>query len=174
MACYLKHAIFYYTFDPMKIQAFNYRNHFLTFCFLSAFSAVFALLISGCGNSQAKGVYGEDFTTENVLTADAFLDEMNQVDTLEVQVTGTIQAVCKHEGCWILIESAQGEKIYINTLDKAYKLPPSVVGKTAIAKGVGLSVKKQIEIALSNGENPSDLTWIKAPSIEASGIKVTQ
>lgn len=161
---------FCFIFEPMKInKPICSSPTILSFIWILLLSIV---LGTSCNNGPSEGIYGEKFEVDNPITADAFLVEMSQKDTLAIQVSGKIQSVCKHEGCWILIESTEGEKIYINTKDKAFKLPPTVIGKTAIANGMGQSVKKQIELELAKGADPNDLTWIKAPSIEATGILI--
>lgn len=134
------------------------------------------LVMASCGqNKKAEatdGVYGEDFSYVNLLTPEQLLIEMDGNDSLDVMVTGVISGVCKHEGCWITLTTKDGDDIYINTKDKAYSLPTSVLGKTAIINGTALSVEVQKAIEIASGTDPDELDWIDNVSVEATGIIV--
>ncbi|MCK9481569.1 MAG: DUF4920 domain-containing protein [Bacteroidia bacterium] len=128
--------------------------------------------IASCGGTTKGGTYGESFTPANPISIDEVLQQMNGKESMEVEVKGSISAVCKHSGCWITFTTKDGEQIYINTINESFSLPQDVVGKTAIAKGKALSVEKQKEIEIANGEDAEDLDWIDNISIEATGIIV--
>ncbi len=132
---------------------------------------VLAAIVS-CNQKKGQGVYGEKFEINNPLTVDDLLAKMEGKDVIEAQVKGVITGVCKSEGCWITFTTKDGEAFYINTKDKAFSLPPEVVGKTAIAKGSALSIEKQKQIEIEAGEDPDDLDWIDAVSFSADGIIV--
>jgi len=134
------------------------------------------LFASSCGTKQIKesadGVYGEAFESNNIQSVDEMLIDMEGNDSLEVVVKGVISSVCKHEGCWITLKTKSGEEIYVNTKDKAFSLPTSVLGKIATAKGMAYSVDAQIAYEIASGSDKDDLDWIDNVSIEATGIIV--
>ncbi|MCO6495284.1 MAG: DUF4920 domain-containing protein [Bacteroidetes bacterium] len=140
--------------------------------FLNLMIAFAVIAFASCNSKKANGVYGTEFTVSNPMTIDDVVEQMKDKDTMNVQVQGEITAVCKHSGCWITFNTKDGEQIYINTKDESFSLPKDVVGKTAIANGKALSIAKQKEIEIANGEDPDDIDWIDNISIEATGIVV--
>jgi hypothetical protein len=59
-----------------------------------------------------------------------------QIQTeVNVNVTGTIEKVCKGEGCWLTLENKGGEALFIEIDKKAFVLPKNIEGKIATVTG---------------------------------------
>lgn len=131
-----------------------------------------AVVLASCGDMKLKsdGKYGENFTTDSVMTVAALTTLMQTTNEAQVVVEGTVNGVCKSEGCWLTLENKSGEELFIEIKDKAFHLPFNVEGKHAIVKGV--VTKSQISVAelqaeaKEEGKSEAEIQAITAPKEE--------
>jgi hypothetical protein len=98
-------------------------------------AVMLAALITSCkDNKPAEGTYGTAFDAKNASTlADALNSYNNGKDTI-YSISGTIENICKHKGCWLSFKDPKGEEFYINN-DETFVLPANGKGHKAIAHG---------------------------------------
>lgn len=126
--------------------------------------------MQACNNTQQNGFFGQTFELDNAVPIDEVIAEMGDKDELEVIVSGKINKVCKHKGCWLTLETANGESVYVNVVDEAFSLPESIVNKNAKAIGKAYSVAAQKAAEMEDGTTEDELDWITNIAIEANGI----
>lgn len=126
--------------------------------------------MQACNNTQQNGFFGQTFELDNAVPIDKVIAEMGDKDELEVIVSGKINKVCKHKGCWLTLETANGESVYVNVVDEAFSLPESIVNKNAKAIGKAYSVAAQKAAEMEDGTTEDELDWITNIAIEANGI----
>ena len=56
-------------------------------------------------------IFGEELTSNDALTFTDLLNKMDQLDSMETKVTGTVESVCKKKGCWVNIVSDDGREM---------------------------------------------------------------
>jgi hypothetical protein len=137
-----------------------------------AIIALSILFMQACNNPQQNGFFGQTFELDNAVPIDQVIAEMGDKDELEVIVSGKINKVCKHKGCWVTLETASGESVYINVVDEAFSLPESVINKNAKAIGKAYSIAAQKASEIEAGSDEDELDWITNISVEATGIWV--
>jgi hypothetical protein len=99
--------------------------------------------------------------------------------TADVKVKGKVTEVCKAEGCWIRMETANGPML-IKMKDHAFLVPLALNGKTIIADGTAelkeTSVATLKHYAEDAGKNKAEIDAITAPkkeiTLQAKGILV--
>jgi hypothetical protein len=81
---------------------------------------VLTILLSliACGNeSRSKlptsGNFGAEVKTDSLKTVSDVLNVLQTQTEANVNVTGTIEKVCKGEGCWLTLENKGGEALFI-------------------------------------------------------------
>ena len=98
------------------------------------------LSIIACGNdSRSKlptsGNFGAEVKTDSLKTVSDVLNVLQTQTEANVNVTGTIEKVCKGEGCWLTLENKGGEALFIEIDKKAFVLPKKIEGKIATVTG---------------------------------------
>ena len=144
--------------------------------------SVVALTLWACSDVKMKsdGKYGEAVSLDSALTVAEVMELMQTQTTADVVVKGTINGVCKSEGCWLTLENKNGEEFFIEIKDKAFHLPFNVEGKQAVVKGT--VTKSQISVAdlqaeaREEGKTEAEINAITSPadeiSMEATGMQL--
>lgn len=144
--------------------------------------SVAMLSMWACSDVKMKsdGKYGEAVSADSALTVAEVMQLMQTQSTANVVVKGTINGVCKSEGCWLTLENKNGEEFFIDIKDKAFHLPFNVEGKQAVVKGT--VTKSQISVAdlqaaaREEGKTDAEINAITAPAdeitMEATGLQL--
>ena len=66
-------------------------------------------------------------------------------DTIPVKVEGKILDVCQKKGCWMMMETTQGEKMRIRFKDYDFFVPKDCAGKTAVIDGIAYNDVTSVE-----------------------------
>lgn len=106
---------------------------------------MFALM--ACGNDTrsklpTSGNFGAEVKTDSLKTVSDVVNILQTQTEVNVNVTGTIEKVCKGEGCWLTLENKGGEALFIEIENKAFVLPKNIEGK--IATVTGKAIKENI------------------------------
>lgn len=135
-----------------------------------------ALLIGACLLAQPpkgpanKGMtFGEKTTAEGAIAADELGTKLKGAEAAEVKVTGKVVEVCKAEGCWLRMETANGPML-IKMKDHAFLVPLSMNGKTIVAEGTATLKETSVEMlrhyAEDAGKSKAEIEAIKEPKKE--------
>lgn len=95
---------------------------------------VIALIFSCKDKQPATGTFGASFDSKGSSTLQEALAGYNSGKDTIYQITGTIENICKHKGCWISFKDADGKEFYINN-NETFVIPASGKGHKATAKG---------------------------------------
>lgn len=95
------------------------------------------ILLNACNNvaknELATGAFGAKFETKSALPlADALIAFSNGKDSI-FTISGNIENVCQHKGCWISLKNGNNE-FYINN-GETFTMPKTAKGKKATAIG---------------------------------------
>lgn len=140
----------------------------------------FVLLAQPPKGPADKGmIFGEKTTAEGAITANELVAKLTGTEPAEVKVTGKVTEVCKMEGCWLRMETANGTML-IKMKDHAFLVPLSMNGKTIVADGVATLKETSVEMlrhyAEDGGKTKEEIEAIKEPkreiTMQARGILV--
>ncbi len=122
--------------------------------------------------------YGDKITTVDALTFDQLLTKMDQQDSLETKVTGTVESVCKKKGCWVNIVSEDGREMFVKFKDYGFFLPLDCEGRKVVMEGKAFRevtpVAELQHLAEDGGATKEEMAAITEPKEElkfmASGV----
>ena len=127
-----------------------------------------------------KGMnFGEKTAAHGALTPDELATLLAKKPTAEVKVKGKVVEVCKAEGCWLKMETANGSMM-IKMKDHSFMVPLSMNGKTIVAQGTANFKETSVEMlkhyAEDAGKTKEEIAAITKPkkeiSMQATGILV--
>ena len=127
-----------------------------------------------------KGMtFGAKTNVEGALDANELPKLLADKSTAEVKVKGKVSEVCKMEGCWLKMETANGPMM-IKMRNHAFMVPLSMNGKTIVAAGIVNHKETSVEMlrhyAEDAGKTKEEIAAIKTPkkeiTMEATGILV--
>jgi hypothetical protein len=127
-----------------------------------------------------KGMtFGEKVSADGAITANELVTKLNGTEPAEVKVTGKVAEVCKAEGCWLRMETANGSML-IKMKDHAFLVPLSMNGKTIVVEGTATLKETSVEMlrhyAEDGGKSKEEIAAIKEPkkeiTMQARGILV--
>jgi len=84
---------------------------------------------------EGSEFYGEKISMDNALTFNQLLTKMDQQDSLETKVIGTVESVCKKKGCWVNIVSEDGKEMFVKFKDYGFFLPLDCEGQKVVMEG---------------------------------------
>ncbi len=146
-----------------------------------------ALLFSTVLLAQAPDVpadkganFGVKTNEKDAITADALAATVQGKENVAVKVKGKVIEVCKAEGCWLKMETANGNNIMVRMKDHAFFVPVAINGKTIVAEGVASIKETPVETlrhyAEDAGKSKEEIEAIKEPKkeilLKAQGILV--
>ena len=135
------------------------------------FVFIAALLFTACNNSQSTTTdnkkddtavqvtnqsFGAKITPDNALTFDAMLDKMDQLDSMQTKVTGTVESVCQKKGCWVNIVSEDGREMFVKFKDYDFFLPKDCAGSKVVMEGEAFRETTSVEELRHYAEDAGD------------------
>lgn len=104
------------------------------------------LFLAACGDAAKTAeqvaeekatdqIFGEKITADNALTFNELLTKMDQLDSMETKVTGTVESVCQSKGCWVNIVSDDGREMFVKFKDYGFFLPKDCSGRKVVMEG---------------------------------------
>ena len=150
------------------------------------FTLIMILILAACGNNQTSTTadtttnqfFGEKISPDAALTFNELLTKMDQADSLETKVTGTVESVCKKKGCWANIVSDDGREMRVKFKDYGFFLPLDCEGRKVVMEGKAFrevtSVADLQHLAEDGGASKEEMEKITEPKEElkfmASGV----
>lgn len=113
-----------------------------------SFLLLVVLGIIACGNNSrsklpTSGNFGAEVKTDSLKTVSEVVNILQTQTEANVNLTGTIEKVCKGEGCWLTLENKGSEALFIEVENKAFVLPKNIEGKVATI--TGKAIKETID-----------------------------
>lgn len=87
---------------------------------------------------QNMTLYGEAFELKDVMNYDDFYHILQEKDSLNAVVSGTVESVCQAKGCWVNIISdtnPEMEPMFVKFKDYGFFLPKDIAGQTIVLNG---------------------------------------
>jgi len=153
---------------------------------LIAFSLFFAVNTLSAQPPQvpadAGATFGKATTAENAVSMEEYvkmLETKGDGKPVEGKIIGIVKEVCQKEGCWIKVESPNGN-LMVKMKDHKFAVPVILNGKKVVIDGVGTltttSVKQLKHYAEDAGKSKEEIAKITEPKkeivIQAAGILV--
>ncbi|HMJ46119.1 MAG TPA: DUF4920 domain-containing protein [Ferruginibacter sp.] len=128
-----------------------------------------------------KGMtFGVATTEKDAIKAKDLSSILDSKEPREVKVQGKVVEVCKAEGCWLRMETADGASMMIRMKNHSFFVPVSMSGKTIVAEGTATLKETTVEMlrhyAEDAGKSKEEIATIKEPKkeivLQATGILV--
>ena len=111
----------------------------------------FVILLRGC--QPAMEPYGEELSLSEVTPIENILADPTAYVGKKVRIAGQITDVCPMKGCWIEIETEDGQALIVKVNDDEIVFKPESKGKSAIAEGEVYSIEMDEEQAVAYMEH---------------------
>lgn len=132
--------------------------------------------------ADAGATFGKATTAENAVSMEQYvkmLETKGDGKPVEGKIIGIVKEVCQKEGCWIKVESPNGN-LMVKMKDHKFAVPVVLNGKKVVIDGVGTltttSVKQLKHYAEDAGKSKEEIAKITEPKkeivIQAAGILV--
>lgn len=121
--------------------------------------------------------YGDKITPDNAEPISKLQTMMGDKQELSCKLSGSVNAVCKKKGCWMVLKQDSTE-MRVTFKDYGFFMPLDCEGKNAIIEGVAkievTSVADLKEYAKDDGQSKEEIDAIKEPLkelvFEAKGV----
>jgi hypothetical protein len=131
------------------------------------------------GDANPGMTFGEKITVDGAIPVNDLSGKLSGEKPLNVKVTGKVKEVCKSEGCWLKMETANGT-IMIKMKDHKFLVPLSMNGKTIVVEGAATLKETSVDMlkhyAEDGGKSKEEIDAIKEPkkeiTMQAKGILV--
>ena len=131
------------------------------------------------GDANTGMVFGEKTTADGAIPVGELPGKLKGSKPAEVKVTGKVKEVCKAEGCWLKMETADGAMM-IKMKDHKFLVPLSMNGKTIVVDGTATLKETSVDMlkhyAEDAGKTKAEIEAITQPkkeiTMQAKGILV--
>ncbi|MES2374091.1 MAG: DUF4920 domain-containing protein [Bacteroidota bacterium] len=122
----------------------------------------------------------EGVTADNAITVEQLVSNLKGKEgKVDVKIKGKVTEVCQEMGCWIKVQSTNGD-MTVRMKDHKFFVPVILSGKTIVIDGTAeekiTSVESQKHLLEDAGKSKEEIAKIKAPKkeivIQAKGILV--
>ncbi len=131
------------------------------------------------GEANSGMTFGKKITGKGAISTNALAAKLENKKSVDVKVKGIVKEVCKAEGCWLKMETANGTMM-IKMKDHKFLVPLSMNGKTIVVDGTASLKETSVEMlkhyAEDAGKSKEEIDAIKGPkkeiTMQAKGILV--
>ena len=131
------------------------------------------------GDANKGMVFGKKTTADGAIAANDLGASIKGAEPVAVKVQGKVKEVCKAEGCWLKMETANGDMM-IRMKDHSFFVPLAMNGKTIVVDGMASVKETSVDMlkhyAEDAGKSKAEIDAIKEPvkaiAIQATGILV--
>ena len=85
---------------------------------------------------EPETFHGEEITGEGSYTATEFLEQFEEIQSLEIKLIAPIAEVCAKKGCWMVLDLGDEKSMRVTFKDYEFFVPKDAAGKKAIVQGV--------------------------------------
>jgi len=141
---------------------------------------VFSVIAQPPKGLASKGMtFGVRTTVDSAVSVNNLSALLQEKSSVDVKVKGKVVEVCKAEGCWIKMETANGPMM-IKMKDHSFLVPLDLNGKNIVVQGTATFKETTVEMlkhyAEDAGKSKEEIAAIKEgrkeTSIQATGILV--
>lgn len=156
----------------------------MRFLVFLAFTALFT--VAACSSEAPKeeaaetseSVFGAKFTPASILTVDELFPLITAEESAPVQVAGEVVQVCQTKGCWLTLQTSEGNSVRVTFKDYGFFVPKDIAGREVLMEGVSwkevTSVEHQRHYLEDADASAEEIAAITEPKVsfyfEASGV----
>lgn len=149
---------------------------------------ILVLIVFACSKKEqvwnedeVVGYYGAEINSENIVSVDDMLSQLNAQDSIYVKVEGEITATCAMKGCWMNLVLPSGDEMRVTFKDYAFFVPKEgMEGNRAIIEGKVKRTKTDVatlkHYAEDAGKSVEEIEAITADkdelAFEATGVVI--
>jgi hypothetical protein len=129
---------------------------------------------NGQDSLESTGSFGDPIDKKGAVSVKKLAQKMDEAESLDIKVKGTITEVCQAKGCWMTLDLGNDELMRVKFKDYGFFVPKDAAGKTAIMKGV---VKNEIvgvdelkHLAEDAGRSEKEINAIDKPKEELTFV----
>ena len=143
---------------------------------------VFFMLMTFQGITAQSSEHGASFTLKKgVNTTSKVFQDLKVSETSNVQIQGTITDVCQAKGCWMKVDLADNQEVFVKFKDYGFFVPTDSAGKEVVMNGQAfveeMSVEDQRHYAMDKGATKEEAAKITTPKktlrFEADGVRIS-
>ncbi|MBR9921881.1 MAG: DUF4920 domain-containing protein [Bacteroidetes bacterium] len=126
--------------------------------------------------------FGETITKEGAVPYAKLVNEINEGDSIQTKVVGTVEAVCQAKGCWMdIVTGTEGDpSMHVKFKDYGFFVPKDISGRQVVMEGYAYrevtSVEDLRHYAEDEGLSQEEIEKITEPREDikfmASGVIV--
>ncbi|MFM7903146.1 MAG: DUF4920 domain-containing protein, partial [Bacteroidota bacterium] len=79
--------------------------------------------------------FGEKFDPKGAMAMGDMLKQMQGQESMPAVVEGKVSSVCQAKGCWMKLETGNGETIRVSFKDYGFFVPKDLAGSTVVMRG---------------------------------------
>ena len=149
--------------------------------FFNTFLVFFSLFAFQNSNAQSSH-YGAVFEVKkDIEQTSKVFKGMTTKDSMQFQIKGMVTQVCQAKGCWMNVDLADGEQVFVKFKDYGFFVPTNSAGKEVVMNGLAfieeMSVEEQRHYAMDKGATKEEAAKINQPKrtlrFEADGVRFT-
>lgn len=116
--------------------------------------------------------FGEEFSITNTTSVPTAISSLGQKDTLDIQLSGVVESVCKKKGCWTNIASKDNleETMFVKFKDYGFFLPLDCEGQEVVLQGQAYMEETPVDelrhYAEDEGKSAEEIALITEPTQE--------
>ena len=131
------------------------------------------------GDANKGMTFGKKTKAKGAIPVNELASKLNGSEPVEIKVKGKVKEVCKAEGCWLKMETADGAMM-IKMKDHAFLVPLSMNGKTIVVDGTATLKETSVDMLKHYAEDAekskAEIDAITQPkkeiTMQAKGILV--
>ncbi len=126
--------------------------------------------------------FGEGVKKGDVITTAQVDAKLGQSTKKDMKVTGVVTLVCQKKGCFMNLETPNGQTMRVSFKDYAFFMPKDLAGKKVVIDGFAERTETSVEdlkhIAEDAKKSPEEIAKITAPKkeivFEAKGVVILE
>ncbi|WP_375445065.1 DUF4920 domain-containing protein [uncultured Fibrella sp.] len=87
------------------------------------------------GASAQDSFHGKKISEKGAVPAAQLATTMANKTEMPAKVEGTVESVCKVKGCWMKVNTTDGQTMRVSFKDYGFFVPKDIVGKTVVMQG---------------------------------------
>jgi len=130
--------------------------------------------------ADSAKTFGKKITAEGATNAYNLAADLSKANGFTGKVTGTVTGVCQAKGCWMTLDTGNGNCMMVTFKDYGFFVPKDITGKSVVIDGKAeirtVSVDEQRHLAADAGKSQAEIDKITEPKEElrfvADGVLV--
>ena len=85
--------------------------------------------------ARAQSYHGQKITEVGATPVAQLTTKLGEKTEVPAKVEGTVESVCKVKGCWMKVNTGNGQTMRVTFRDYGFFVPKDIVGKTVVIEG---------------------------------------